>query len=239
MGMGPEASFELLPGTVHAMSGMGGGPQWTWVRLSITFLMWWVMMVAMMLPSAAPTILLYAKAFGARSPETQTCATPAAPSSGSFMLGYLLAWGGFSLLATLLQVGLEALGLLDWMAMASRDRYLSAGLLFAAGLYQLSTLKQACLRHCRSPAQFLARYYRPGRAGAMRMGLRHGIYCVGCCWLLMALLFVGGVMNLVWIALLTVLVAGEKLVPFGAGLARFVGLAFLGWGAAIMILGGN
>ena len=107
-------------------------------------------------------------------------------------------------------------------------------MLVVAGLYQLSPLKNACLNRCRSPAEFITRHYRPGSLGAARLGLLHGAYCVGCCWLLMALLFVGGVMNLVWVAALTLFVAAEKLLPGGAWIARIAGIAFIGWGAALM-----
>jgi predicted metal-binding membrane protein len=208
------------------MGGMAMAPEaaWTATRFALTMAMWWVMMAAMMLPSAAPTILLYARA------ATHGAALPA---SGSFLFGYLAAWGGFSLLATLLQLGLEQDGLIA--AMGSASRPLSAAILIAAGLYQLSPLKDACLRQCRSPAQFLSRNYRPGRAGAVRMGLLHGSYCVGCCWLLMVLLFVGGVMNLAWIALLTLLVAAEKLLPHGKRIATAGGVALLVAGAWLLV----
>jgi predicted metal-binding membrane protein len=117
------------------------------------------------------------------------------------------------------------------MTMWSISVPLSASILIGAGLYQLSPLKHVCLEHCRAPAEYLSRHWRPGRRGAFRMGATHGAYCLGCCWLLMALLFVGGVMNLAWIALLTLLVAGEKLLPGGRVLAIVAGLAFLGWAA--------
>jgi predicted metal-binding membrane protein len=114
--------------------------------------------------------------------------------------------------------------------------WLSAAILIAAGIYQLSPLKEACLAHCRSPAQFLSRHFRPGPTGAFRLGVIHGAFCLGCCWLLMALLFVGGVMNLAWIALLSLLVAGEKLLPGGRLLALAAGLGFIVWGALIAFL---
>jgi predicted metal-binding membrane protein len=119
--------------------------------------------------------------------------------------------------------------------MALHGRPAAAALLIAAGLYQLSPLKDACLGRCRSPADFLARNYRPGASGALRLGLLHGAYCVGCCWMLMALLFVGGVMNLIWIAALTLLVAAEKLLPGGNWLARIAGMAMVGWGAMLLL----
>lgn len=234
MGMEPLASF--LPSRVdeHAMTGMamGGGMAtahpWTVPRFGLTFVMWWVMMVAMMLPSAAPTILLYTKAAAGDRRAKR-------PATEGFLLGYLLIWGGFSLFATLLQMLLEQSGLLVRMHMSLKSANVSAVLLIAAGLYQLSPLKETCLRHCRSPAHFLSRHYRKGSFGALRMGIIHGSYCVGCCWLLMALLFVGGVMNLIWIALLTLLVAAEKLLPFGRCFATVAGLGCIAWGAFILI----
>lgn len=232
-GMAPLVSFPPLQTDEQSMPGMAmGGTMaahpWTAARFGLTFSMWWIMMVAMMLPSASPTILLYTKT-AARDRRASR------PATGSFLLGYLLTWGGYSLFATFLQMGLEQFDLLAQMSMAMNSRYLSSALLAAAGLYQLSPLKETCLRHCRSPAHFLSRHYRPGSSGALRMGMIHGSYCVGCCWLLMALLFVGGVMNLAWIALLTLLVAAEKLLPLGRRFATVAGLGCLGWGVAILI----
>jgi len=187
----------------------------------MTFAMWWVMMVAMMLPSAAPMILLYARAVPAA----------ARPATESFTLGYLLIWGFFSLVATLAQWRLATAALLSSMAMATSSPSLAAALLIAAGVYQISPWKDACLRECRNPAIFLSRHYRPGWTGALRLGARHGAWCVGCCWMLMALLFVGGIMNLAWIAVLTLLVALEKLLPWGRAMSILAGAGciLLGW----------
>ena len=181
--------------------------------------MWWLMMVAMMLPSAAPAILLYAQVRKIRGRDGGIAKT------WIFLGGYVVVWLLFSIGAAIAQ------SLLAGHAMALEDRRLAAALLIATGLYQLSPLKAACLRQCRSPAQFISRHWRGGNAGAMRLGLLHGAYCVGCCWLLMALLFVGGVMNFAWIAALTLLVAIEKLVPGGDLLSRLVGLGLIAWGA--------
>jgi len=181
-----------------------------------------------MLPSAAPTILLYGKA-------ASNAAIPVRPRTESFLAGYILIWGGFSLLATALQSLLVQFDLLARMAMASKSWMLSSAILILAGLYQLSPLKQTCLRHCRSPAHFISRHFRPGNVGALRMGILHGAYCVGCCWLLMALLFVGGAMNLAWIAFLTLLVAMEKLLPFGAHIGRVAGAGLIAWGLVILV----
>ncbi len=184
---------------------MDGG-LWTSGRLALTFAMWWVMMVAMMVPSAAPVILLYARATAGQGGQ---------PAAASFVGGYLGIWAMFSGGATALQIGLTQAGLLSGHWMRSENMVLTAALLIVTGLYQLSPAKAGCLRHCQNPAQVISRYYRDGRLGAARMGAIHGAFCVGCCWSLMALLFVGGVMNLAWIAALTLLVAAEKLLPFG------------------------
>lgn len=210
-------------------SGMAMGelivPRWSAAQFLVGVSMWWVMMVAMMLPAAAPVILLYAKVVRARFALLT-------PATGTFLAGYLAIWLLFSLLAGALQATLEQRGVLSPMTMGLGSKWLMAGVLVAAGLYQLSPLKEACLTHCRNPASFLVRHYRPGRGGAFRLGLRHGVYCLGCCWLLMALLFVGGVMNLAWVALLTLFVAAEKLLPGGRRVAFAAGLGFVAWGLA-------
>ena len=230
MGMAPRAALHLLPAaSPNGMAGMDMVPAgWGIAELLLAVSMWWVMMVAMMLPAAAPVILLYARAGEAQGAE------PSAP--GWFVAGYLAVWGLFSLVAAALQDGLQRLGVMAPMTMEASARWLAAAILVAAGLYQLSPFKEACLARCRNPAAFLSRHYRPGRAGALRMGAIHGAFCLGCCWLLMALLFVGGVMNLAWIALLTLLIAGEKLLPGGRLLGLAAGLGFIAWGALVAIL---
>lgn len=255
MGMDPQASFAPPSVAPHsashdAASGMArmapmdsmaplAPPPLPWSpgRFGLTFAMWWVMMIAMMLPSAAPMILLYARAASHRAGHGDTCGTEssARPATASFLAGYLAVWLAFSLLATGLQLLLERLDLLSQMLMSSRSRWLSSAILVAAGIYQISPLKESCLRRCRNPAQFLSQHYHPGQLGALRMGLLHGAYCVGCCWLLMALLLVGGVMNLAWIALLTLMVAAEKLLPFGRAVALASGVACMAWGAALAL----
>ena len=207
--MGSMAGMASMPGMAEAP----GFP--------IIAAMWATMMVAMMLPSAAPAILLYAR--------VHRHSTEAPPPTAAFLAGYLACWLGFALLAASLQLAIASP-----VTMAVESRVGAAALLVVAGLYQLSPLKDACLNRCRSPAEFITRHYRPGSLGAARLGLLHGAYCVGCCWLLMALLFVGGVMNLVWVAALTLLVAAEKLLPGGTWIARIAGIAFIGWGAALM-----
>ncbi len=211
---------------------MGGGamtmtaPTWTPFYAGLIFLMWAIMMAAMMLPSAAPTILLV-------STLTRKTAARGAPSAAAFALGYLLVWVGFSLAATLLQWGLSRLGTLS-PAMASRSTVVAGSILVAAGLYQWTPLKQACLVRCRSPLEFLMRYWRVGYRGAVGCGIRHGAFCLGCCWMLMALLFVGGLMNLLWIAGLALLVLVEKTLPWGVWASRLTGAALALWGMAML-----
>jgi predicted metal-binding membrane protein len=193
--------------------------------------MWWVMMIAMMVPGAAPMILLYARVF--RHGQARGQIPASLVPTGSFAAGYLACWLGFSALATALQFALERAGLVHGMWMWSTNRWLTAGLLIAAGLFQLTPLKAACLEHCRSPAAFLSRHWRPGHLGAFRLGIVHGTYCLGCCWALMLLLFAAGIMNLVWIAGLAILVLIEKLAPFGANLARFIAVLLIGAGICV------
>lgn len=185
---------------------------------AVTYLMWSVMMVGMMTPSVAPTVTLFGRVNRHGAPATATARTAA------FAGGYLLAWLGFSLLATVLQIALIDAGWSDAMGVSARP-VLTAGLLLAIGVYQWLPAKRACLAHCRSPAAFLVAAHRPGVAGALQMGLRHGLYCIGCCWGLMLLLFVGGVMNLLWVAAIAALVLAEKLLPHGDLLRRLAGIA--------------
>ena len=181
--------------------------------------MWSIMMVAMMLPSATPAILLYATVRKSRQPDN------AIAQPWVFLAGYLLVWLVFSVVAALVQSRLPS------AAMGLESRTAQAALLIAAGLYQLSPLKSACISQCRSPAQFISRNWRAGTAGAVRLGILHGAYCVGCCWVLMTLLFVGGVMNVAWIIVITILVTAEKLLPVPSILQRTSGAALIAWGA--------
>ena len=203
-----------MGGMPDAMGQMSLRP-WTVIDWWLTFIMWAVMMVGMMLPSAVPMILMYA-ALARRQAKQGTVF----PSVANFVTGYLLIWTAFSALATALQWLLERLALLSPMAV-STSPLLGGGLLIAAGIYQWLPAKDACLDHCRSPAHFLSRYWR---GSALRLGLIHGLYCLGCCWLLMGLLFFGGVMNLFWVAAIAIFVLLEKVVPYGRGLARVAGV---------------
>lgn len=197
---------------------------WGMRDFAAMFVMWSVMMVAMMLPSATPMILLFATIN-----RKQAMQGRAGEPVSFFVFGYLLIWVGFSLVATAINWGLHTADLLT--SMMGRATPVVAGLtLLAAGIYQWTPLKYACLTHCRSPVGFLMAHWHKGRAGAIRMGVHHGFYCLGCCWLLMALLFVLGVMNLAWIAVLTIFVLAEKVIPAGLMLGRIAGLFLIAWG---------
>jgi predicted metal-binding membrane protein len=208
----------------------GSGDGWSWSYSFVMLVMWWVMMVAMMLPSAAPTILLYARVHRHHQPQS------GAPHVFRFLLGYLLAWLLFSIVATLLHAALERSGLVHGMLMWSSSTALTGALLLVAGAWQLTPLKHTCLLQCRSPAVWLSRHWRPGAFGALRMGLHHGLFCVGCCWSLMLLLFAGGVMNLVWIAGLAIIVLLEKLSPRGEWVARGSGVVLVAMGCMLLVV---
>ena len=218
-----------------SMAGMLMSPvTWTLGYALLMFSMWWLMMIAMMLPSAAPMVLLHAAVTRkglARADDTG----PNVPShrlfsaTTAFIAGYLVMWGAFSLVAVVAQWALER-GELFPARMMSTSRFLGSGLLLAAGLWQLTPLKTVCLRHCRSPISFLSAHWRPGVGGAFRMGTKHGVFCLGCCWFLMALLFYGGVMNLIWIIGLALFVLAEKMMPAGVTFGRVTGLLLIAWG---------
>ena len=190
----------------------------------LLFIMWWTMMMAMMLPSAAPAILTY----GALRRKFLEQGASVAPLA-IFALGYGAIWTGFSVAAVALHLVLNPLVSMSMM-MAITSRTIGGGLLIAAGLYQMSPLKAACLRKCQTPLFFLAHNWQNGNGGAFRMGLSHGLYCLGCCWVLMGLLFYGGVMELRWIVGLAIYVAAEKLLPAGNWLSRITGLLLVAWG---------
>ena len=201
---------------------------WTLSYAALMFLMWWIMMVAMMLPSASPMILLFA-----RLQRQQKEKGSPFVSTSVFTAGYLVTWGVFSAIATGAQWGFERAGLLSAM-MPSTSGLFAGVLLLAAGIYQLTPLKHACLRHCRSPIQFITHYWRTGSGGAFRMGIDHGVFCLACCWFLMALLFVGGVMNLYWIVGLALFVLLEKTIPAGHWLGSITGIGLMIWGGWLM-----
>jgi predicted metal-binding membrane protein len=208
----------MLPGS-QAMTPLG---------LILLFVMWWTMMMAMMLPTAAPAILTLGavsrKLDGPRSGQR----------TGVFTLGYALVWTGFSALAMIAQIIAGPLLRLDPM-MAATSLVAGAALLIAAGVYQLTPFKNACLRKCQMPLMAFARDWRPNLAGALSMGLSHGLYCTGCCAVLMAILFYGGVMEPAWIGGLALYVLAEKTVPRHWRIARLSGAILILWGVGILI----
>ena len=189
------------------------------------FLMWAVMMIAMMVPSATPMILLHGRVDRAPSTLSRTAHTLL------FAAGYVLVWGGFSAAAALTQALLVHLGILTSMGLSIGKSTTAAGLLFVAAIYEVTAAKRLCLDKCNSPLLFMLRNFKPGAAGAFHLGLVHGLFCLGCCWALMLLLFVGGVMNLAWVAILGTIVIGEKFAPPRWHAERYL--------AAALILGGT
>ncbi len=216
------------------MSMNGMEPSWTALDAALLFVMWSAMMAAMMVPGASPMVA----AFATINRRRRARSAPYVPTA-VFLLGYLIVWSVFSLLATALQWLLQAAGLLTTM-MQSASYYWSAALFLAAGLYQFSPLKERCLAYCRTPDSFILSEWRDGTLGAVVMGLRHGLFCMGCCGAVMLLLFAVAVMDLRWVAALTTLVTAEKLLPgakflrigIGVGLlSASVGFALAGWNA--------
>ena len=216
--MGMDVAKGGAPGAMAEAMVMNPQP-WTVKTFVLMGLMWWVMMIGMMVPSAAPMIMLFA-----RVQRRKLAHEAPGRRIALFVLGYLLAWLAFSIAATGLQWGLGTLALLSPM-MESTSPALSASIFLLAGIYQLTPLKHACLDHCRMPVEFLSRHWRRGDGGALVMGLHHGVYCVGCCWILMALLFATGVMNLLWVAVIAVFVLLEKVLPAGRWVSRTVAFA--------------
>jgi predicted metal-binding membrane protein len=207
----------------YAQLAMPMDGDWSIANGAAVFAMWSVMMAAMMLPSALPMLMLF-------NAMAQKGGADATRRLIFFAAGYLCVWTGFSLLAAIGHWVALAAGALEPMSVASTAPLVTAGLLLLAGLVQFSPLKQACLAACRSPLGFIVQEWREGSGGAWRMGLRHGLFCVGCCWALMLLLFAFGAMNLAWVVLLAVLVAVEKMAPRGATIARGMGLAMIAAG---------
>jgi len=200
--------------------------RWTLTDSGFMALMWVVMMVGMMTPSAAPMILLYARVGRRAASEGRPFA-----ATGWFAGGYLLAWTSFALLATAAQWALEQAALVT-PAMVGAANVFGGSVLIAAGLYQWTPLKNACLSQCQAPLLFIQRHggFRRDPAGSLKLGAEHGLYCIGCCWALMAILFVVGVMNVLWIAAISVFVLLEKIVPGGNKLARVAGAALIAGG---------
>lgn len=205
---------------------------WSAATFGLTFAMWWVMMVGMMLPTAAPMILMFATINRNKRASGQDFVPVSV-----FTLGYLLVWGLFSAGATVAEWALAQLAMLS-ASLTTISPTVGGGLLIAAGIYQFVPLKQACLRHCRSPLTFVLNHWHHGRVGALSMGVAHGTFCVGCCWGLMALLFVVGVMNLLLVAAIAAFVFVEKLLPGGAWIGRLGGGAMVAVGAWLAAVGG-
>ncbi len=202
---------------------------WGSVEFLLMFIMWVVMMIGMMLPSASPMILLFA-AVNRKRREKKGLYVPTA----FFASGYIFVWACFSILATLAQWKLHTLSLLSSMNMASTSPVLGGVILIGAGIFQWTSLKYACLTHCRSPLDFLMQDWREGQWGAFTMGVKHGGYCLGCCWVLMLILFVTGVMNLLWVAIIAAFVFLEKAARSGLWIGRVAGILLIGWGVWII-----
>ena len=223
MGGGRSGASMDMPGMEMPGTDGGHGAD-IWSGHVVVFVMWTVMMMAMMLPSAAPAILLFAALSRSRA------STTGLPPIAIFAAGYVLVWTAFNAVATTAHLVLKEAALVSPMLRVTSG-ILGALLLIAAGVYQFTPLKAACLRHCRSPIQFFTRHWRPGATGALRLGVLHGGYCLGCCWALMGLLFVGGVMNLWWVAALAVFILVEKtafLGAWGGRMASGTGLVLAG-----------
>ena len=210
-----------MPATMPAMA--PGLPE----QLLAAFTMWSVMMVAMMLPTALPAATVFGNLARRRGAHTGS-ASPTA----LFAAGYVAAWTGYAAVAAVGQVALARAALLTPM-LQSASIVLSAVILLAAGAFQFTSLKDACLTKCRTPLAFFLAEWRDGKAGALVLGLKHGSYCVGCCWALMAVMFVVGAMNLLWMAAFTLFVLGEKLAPAHWQFHRVAGIALVLWGLAV------
>lgn len=213
-------------GAAMAQMGMVTDQPWDARDLLLTWVMWSVMMVGMMAPSATPVLLLFAGMQGRRGRPG------VAPTTLLFATGYLAVWLGFSLAAAMAQWGLHEAALLS-LAMATTSKPIAAVTLIAAGGYQLTSVKTRCLSKCQSPLGFLMSHWRDGPVGALSMGLKHGVFCLGCCWAIMAVLFVVGVMNLAWVAILTIFVLIEKIGPTGGRLARAGGVVLIVLGIVV------
>jgi predicted metal-binding membrane protein len=202
---------------------------WGATDFALNFVVWWVMMPGMMLPSATPMILTFATVNRRKRARGQ----PFVPTA-VFTAGYLIAWGLFGIVATFADWGLEQAALISPMTQKLSPA-IGAAVVIAAGIYQLTPFKYVCLANCRSPFDFVLNHWRDGPIGALRMGLEHGFYCLGCCWLLMALLFAAGMMSLLWMAAITAFVLAEKLFPAGRWIARLSGVLMVAFGFYLLI----
>jgi predicted metal-binding membrane protein len=215
------------------MAGDAMGSRWTLTEWAYLCVMWSIMMVAMMLPSALPAILLVERV-AASCRERNASRAAVSATTPLFVAGYLASWTAYSVVAATVQWALHG-ALLVSDAMASASPVLSGSLLVGAGLFQLTPLKIRCVTHCRSPLSFLMGHWREGAWGAFRMGVGHGSYCVACCWALMALLFVLGVMNLIWVTALAAIVLLEKTLPAGRWVTGSLGAGLIAWGVVVLL----
>jgi predicted metal-binding membrane protein len=204
-------------------------PEWTTIDFILLFFMWLVMMIAMMTPSVTPLILIFAKVNRQKKQQEHPFV-----NTIYLMAGYFLAWAAFSLIATCLQWLLQQISLLN-PEMKTTSKILGGIILIIAGIFQFTPLKQTCLNYCRSPLDFVLHYWKEGKQGALKMGIENGFYCIGCCWLLMVLLFVAGIMNLLWIALIALFVLVEKISPGVKWIPYVAGVMLIAYGTFVLI----
>ena len=219
-----------MNGMAMEAAAMPGMQMWSAPDVWMLFVMWSVMMIGMMLPSAAPVLIVAVGTYRHRHGRGVTL------EAAAFLCGYLIAWTGFSAIAALAQAGFHRGAILSPM-MVTSSTLVGGIILIVAGIYQFSAFKRACLAHCRTPLGFFTSEWREGVRGALAMGVHHGKYCVGCCWALMAVLFVAGVMNLLWVAAIALLVLVEKLLPIGPAISRWSGALLVVWGCVLVIRG--
>ena len=217
--MNMDALFFAMPMT----------PQWSWTDFVLLFLMWFVMMIAMMIPSVTPLVIIFTVINRKRLQQQNPYI-----SSGYLLSGYFLVWAAFSLFATLLQWWLQRVSLLN-PAMVTTSKILGGIILIAAGIFQFTPLKNTCLHNCRSPLGFIHQHWKDGKRGAIRMGIQNGIYCLGCCWILMMLLFVSGIMNILWIAIISLFVLIEKISSSVKVISLIAGIALIAYGIIILL----
>lgn len=203
---------------------------WSPKDFMMIFVMWAIMMIGMMVPTAMRSVMIFSNIGAKASKQNKPFA-----SAIWFAAGYILIWTLFSMGATVAQWGLTRAALLSPM-MISSSIFLGAFLLIVAGLWQFSALKDTCLRHCQSPAMYISQHFRPGVIGAVNLGIRHGLYCLGCCWVLMGLLFIGGVMNLIWVLAITLFILFEKLAPPRLQSSRISGFSMIAVGIILLII---
>jgi predicted metal-binding membrane protein len=217
--MNMDALFFAMPMTA----------EWSWTDFVLLFLMWFVMMIAMMTPSITPLVLIFTLINRKRLQQQN----PFVPT-GYLLSGYFLVWAAFSLFATLLQWLLQQFSLLN-PGMTTTSKILGGIILILAGIFQFTPLKNTCLRHCRSPIGFIHQYWKDGKSGALRMGIQNGIYCLGCCWILMLLLFVSGIMNILWIVLISIFVLIEKVLTSVKAIPVVAAIALIAYGVIILL----